>query len=332
MGAIAPVDGVKPGGTFELPAGFTNTGAEALDKVWLSYGLSRGLGHAQTSELPSNCSSLEILPMDEAPNGTEVSCEFDQTVEPGVVYAPERQQTFDVLDIALYDMAHVGVMTYAPFQGDNVSRPVPGTGPAIKLVERPDATPAAPGSSQHGDWDVADVPVTAVNTADFRVTGARVKGAVGDTVSVTVKYANAGPAWVRRRDNAQAVRVLIRMPAGTTVAKRDNYCTSAGSGGYSCSTGVPWVTEDQEQNFTFKLKIDKSVPGAEGSVQLIGGSRPFDPNEKNDAADIRLDVTGAGGGLVNTGSGTALPIAGAAAAVALGAGALLLWRRRANRR
>ncbi|MFJ9706138.1 hypothetical protein [Streptomyces sp. NPDC101234] len=347
LGKLAPVDGAEPGSSFQVPGQFTNTGAEALGKVWLSYTLTRGLS---LTELPSNCSSLKIPTMDEIPNMTEAVCEFDQTVKPGVVYAPEKQLTFDVLDYALYDDVTVGIDTAGfPYPGDNFSHPEPGSGPAIKLVEQPGATPAAPGSAKHPTGDVAYVPVTAANTADFQVTGARLEGVVGDTVPLKVKITNAGPAWVYRRDRATAAQVLIKMPAGTTVAKSDNYCTKAGSGTYTCSSGYAWVPETYKQTFTFELKIDKAVSGAEGSIELTGRSRPFDTDAKNDKADIRLDVTGgkgsSGGGasstpstasgddLANTGSGTALPLAGAAAAaVALGAGALLAARRRVNRR
>ncbi|WP_316769847.1 hypothetical protein [Streptomyces sasae] len=352
LGRLAPVDGAEPGSSFQVPAQFTNTGAEALGKVWLSYTLTRGLS---LTELPSNCSSLEIPTMDEIPNKTEAVCEFDQTVKPGVVYAPEKQLTFDVLDYALYDDVTVGIDTSGfPYPGDNFSHPEPGSGPAIRLVEQPDATPAAPGSAKRPSVDVADVPVTAANTADFQVTGARLEGAVGDTVPLKVKITNAGPAWVYRRDRATAARVLIKMPAGTTVAKSDNYCIKAGSGTYTCSNGYAWVPETYKQTFTFELKIDKAVSGAEGSIELTGRSRPFDTHAANDKAGIRLDVTGGDGasgggasptastaasgtsggdGLANTGSGTALPLAGAAAAaVALGAGALLAARRRANGR
>ncbi|MFE2063709.1 hypothetical protein ACFXDH_15085 [Streptomyces sp. NPDC059467] len=354
LGKLAPVDGVEPGSTFQVPVGFTNTGTEALGKVWLSYTLTHGLSRTELAELPANCKYLTIPVVDEAPDTTKAICEFDQTVRPGVVYAPERQLTFRVLDSALYDRISVGVVTDGfPYPGDNFSHPVPGTAPAVKLVEQPDATPAPSGSARHSGWDAADAPVTAVNTADFKVTGARLKGGVGDTVPLTVKFANAGPAWVQRRDQAQAVQIVIRMPAGTTVAKNDS-CRKTGSGRYACSTGLTWVKEGDEESYTFRLKIDKAVPGARGSVELAGPSRPFDTDTKNDKAGIRLDVNGgagsSGGGvsptpsasasgasggddLANTGSGTALPLAGAAAAaVALGAGALLAARRRANGR
>ncbi|MEU1270127.1 hypothetical protein [Streptomyces sp. NPDC005799] len=353
LGAIAPVDGAKPGGTLQLPTSFTNTGPEALDKVWLSYTLSRGLSHTGLAGLPSNCQYIEISAEDEEPEKTDAVCEFDQTVKPGAVYAPERQLTIDVRDSALYDRAEVAVVTSGfPYPGDNFSHPVPGTAPAIKLVEQPDATPAPPGSSKRADGDSIWVPVTSENTADFQVAGARIEGRVGDTVPVTVKYTNAGPGWVWRPSHGQAVHVLVRMPAGTTVTKSDPYCTRKSPGSYGCSTEVFWVKEGYERSYTFQVRIDKSVPGARGSVELTGPSRPFDPNAKNDRADVLTDVTGgaspnggpratpsrgpstvSGGGLADTGSGPTLPVAGAAAAaVALGAGALLAARRRASRR
>ncbi|MET9910225.1 hypothetical protein ABZZ74_26050 [Streptomyces sp. NPDC006476] len=354
LGAIAPVDGARPGSTLQLPTSFTNTGPKALDKVWLSYTLTRGLSHTGLAGLPSNCWYLEIPEEDEEPNKTDAVCEFDQTVKPGVVFAPEKQLSIDVRDSALYDRAEVAVVSSGfPYPGDNFSHPVPGTAPAIKLVEQPDATPAPPGSAKHADGDFVWVPVTSENTADFQVTGARVEGRVGDTVPVTVKYTNAGPGWVWRPGHGQAVHVLVRMPAGTTVTKSDPYCSRKGPGSYGCSTEVFWVKEGYERNYTFQVRIDKAVPGARGSVELTGGSRPFDPNAKNDKADIPTDVTGggaspnggasatpstgpspaSGGGLANTGSGPALPLAGAAAAaVVLGAGALLAARRRASRR
>ncbi len=383
LGDIAPVDGAEPGSSFDVPASFTNTGTEALGKVWLSYRVSHGLSH---TELPSNCLRWKVGGFDEMPVGDEAVCEFDQTVEPGVVYAPEKALTVDVLDSALYDRVRVVVSAYDGAPGDDAtSGPVRGTGPAIKLVERHDATPAAPGSAEHEDWDADDVPVTAVNTADFQVTGAQLKGRVGDTVDLKVTFTNAGPAWVYRETaGTPATKVLIKMPAGTTVTKGHGYCKPV-SGSYECGTSQAWVDEGGGETYTFKLRIDKAVPGAKGSVTLGGKPRPFDDDKSNDTAAITLDVAGSGstggsgsatstggsgsastggtgstggsgssagastggesttgssatgatdasvadGDLASTGSGSTLPLAGAAAAaVAAGAGAVLLVRRR----
>ncbi|MFG2959595.1 hypothetical protein ACGF5O_38465 [Streptomyces sp. NPDC048291] len=338
LGRMASVDGVEPGGTVQVPAGFTNTGTEALRKVWLTYTLSHGLAHPDRAELPSNCTYTTITVVDGQSDRTEVICEFDQTVRPGVVYAPGRQLTFPVRGSALYEVVGVKAeIAGYPYAGDNFTPEVHGTAPAVELAERPDATPAPAGSAENSRWDAADVPVTAVNTADFRVTGARLQGGVGDTVPLTVSFTDAGPGWVQRRDRAAAARIVVRMPSGTTVAKADPYCRRTGPGEYVCGVDFPWVEEGYERSYAFRLRIDKAVSGARGSVGLTSASRPFDTDTGNDEAGIRLDVTGAagssGGDTADTGGGTALPLVGAVvAALALGAGAVLVVRRRANGR
>ncbi|GGN59098.1 hypothetical protein GCM10011579_023160 [Streptomyces albiflavescens] len=291
LGEIAPIDGLKPGSSVDVPVTFTNKGTKAVDKIWLSYSVTRGLSQA---ELPSNCLRYEVSSFDEAPSHSDAVCAFDQTVEPGVVYAPEKSLTLNVLDRALYDRLRVAVATTDTAPGDGASQPVRGTGPAVKLVARPDATPTGTGSDAHPDWDAADVAVTTANTADFQVSGARVKGRVGDTVALAVKFTNAGPGWVLRDAGTPATRVLVKMPAGTTVTKAHGFCDSVGSGSYDCGTSQSWVDEQGGETYTFTLKIDKVVPGAKGSVALAGESRPFDKNKANDTADILLDVTGGG--------------------------------------
>ncbi|MFE0252308.1 hypothetical protein [Streptomyces sp. NPDC059010] len=387
LGEMAPFEGVKPGSTFEVPATFTNTGTEALDKVWLSYTVSHGLNH---TDLPSNCTAWKIWGFDEIPVSTQAVCKFDQTVKPGVVYAAESDMRVDALDSALYDTVRVAVTANDNAPGDEASSgPVQGTGPALKLVERPDATPAAPGSAEHEDWDAQTVKVTAANTADFLVTGDRLKGRVGDTVDLKLKFTNAGPGWVYNGTvGIPLTHVLIKMPAGTSVTKGNGYCDKQSSGTYECGISQAWVNEGEGETYTFKLKIDKAVQGAKGSVALEAKSRPFDDNKANDKADITLDVTGGGstggsgstgstggsgstggagttggsgstgdssgggsatggtsttgdsttgstgsttvsGDLASTGSGSTLPVAGAAAAaVGIGTGAVLLVRRR----
>ncbi|MGV9705403.1 hypothetical protein [Streptomyces sp. NPDC003483] len=338
LGKIAPIEGVKPGSTFDAPVTFTNTGTAAANKVWLSYAVTRGLSH---TELPSNCIRYEIPSFDEAPSKSEAVCKFDQTVKPATVYATEKALTLKALDHALYDRLRVTVETSEPSLGDNASEPVRGTGPAVKLVEQPGATPAGPRDNQHPDWDAADIKVTADNTADFAVASARANGAVGDTVALAVKFTDAGPGWVLRDGNVSVTKVRIKMPAGTTVTKAHGYCDKVATGTYECGTSQSWVDEGKGETYTFSLRIDKAVPGAKGSVALAGESRPFDKNTTNDTAPITLDLTGGGGStsgsatptadgdLASTGSGATLAIVGAAAAaIAAGTGAVLVARRR----
>jgi hypothetical protein len=300
LGPHPAVVGVKPGSSFEVPGTFANKGTKALDKVFLSYSVTRGLAH---QELPSNCVRYEIVAFDEAPSYSDAVCEFDQTVKAGGVYAPEKALSLNVLDHALYDSLRVSVTGYDSAPSDGVKETVRGTGPAVRLTELPSATPVGDGDPAHPDWDAATVPVTAANTADFQVTGARLTGRVGDTATLEAKFTNAGPGWVKGNPGTPVTRVLIKMPAGTTVTKESGSCKKAGSGSYICGTGNYWVEEGRGEIYKFTLRIDKAVPGARGSVALEAKERPFDKNRENDTAAILIDVDGAGssGGSGSTG-------------------------------
>ncbi|MEU6256207.1 hypothetical protein [Streptomyces sp. NPDC047043] len=382
LGAIAPISGVQPGSTFEAPVTFGNKGTQTLEKIWLRYTVTKGLDYA---DVPSNCVRWDIHSYDELPTRSQITCEFDQAVEPGVVYAPEKL-TLKALDRALYDDLDVAVGDYDFGPDENARGPVRGTAPAAKLVERPGAVLTGSGSgSPH--YAETRVRVNAANTADFQVSGARLKGRIGDTIDLQVKFTNAGPAWVLVEPGPPVpTRVLIKIPSGTTAVKAP-HCEKPAAGAYDCYIAQGWVDEDQVNTYSFKLKIDKAVAGAKGSVALTADSRPYDVNKANDKADILLDVEGSGstggsgsaggsgstggsgsaggsgstggggttgesgttgsssatgssgsasttgGDLAATGSGPALPLAGAAAAaVAAGAGTVLLVRRRAARR
>ncbi|MFE1290486.1 hypothetical protein [Streptomyces sp. NPDC058751] len=389
--ALAPltsVDGVKPGGSFQVPGTFANKGATDLDKVYLSYSVTRGLAH---QELPSNCTRYETTAYDENPSHSVAVCEFDQTLKAGAVYAPEKNLSLNVLGHALYDTLRVTVATYNSEPSDGTRETVRGTGPAVKLTELPSTTPVRDGDVNHPDWDSVSLTVTADNTADFQVADTLLKGRVGDTVSLDAKFTNAGPGWVLSALGDPVAQVLIKMPAGTTVTKASGACSKVATGSYSCGLANSWIEEKGSVTYQFKLRIGKAVPGAEGSVALGAEDRPYDKNKKNDSAAIRLDVDGAdgstggsgstggggstsgggstggsgstsgtggsggtstggsgstggsaatgssgssttGGDLANTGSGSALPLAGAAAAALVaGAGAVLVVRRRAAR-
>jgi hypothetical protein len=144
--------------------------------------------------------------------------------------------------------------------------------------------------------------VNAANTADFQVSGAQLKGRVGDTVDLRVTFTNAGPAWVLVEPGPPVpTRVLVKIPSGTTAVKAP-HCEKPAAGTYDCYVAQGWVEEGQVNTYSFKLKIDKAVAGAKGSVALSSESRPYDVNKANDKADILLDVEGSGS---TAGSGSA---------------------------
>ncbi|MFF4539917.1 hypothetical protein [Streptomyces aureus] len=300
--ALAPpasVDGVKPGGSFQVAGTFANKGTTDLDKVYLSYTVSRGLA---PRDLPSNCTRYEIGSFDENPSHSTAVCEFDQTVKAGSVYAPEKALKVDVLDHALYETLRMTVATQDSGNEDGTEETVRGTGPAIKLTELPSTTPVGDDDVNHPDWDSVSLPVTAANTADFQVPVTRLKGRVGDTVSLNAKFTNAGPGWVLSATGDPVAKVLIKTPAGTTVTEPSGACSKVAAGSYSCGLANYWIEEKGSVTYYFKLRIDKVVPGAEGSVRLGAEERPYDKNKKNDSAPILLDVDGAGGSTGGSGS------------------------------
>ncbi|MFG2430890.1 hypothetical protein [Streptomyces sp. NPDC048590] len=297
LGDIAPVDGVKPGSTFDRPVVVANNGTASADKVWVQYSVTRGLDYA---EVPSNCRTHQVPSYDEMTAKSNVVCAFDQELEPGKAYTPATPLAFKALDNALNDVLRVSVWDIDPPLDDAATPPVAGTAAAVKLVES-----QAGGKASE---EAVDVPVTAVNTADWQVRGADLEGAVGDVVTLKVKFTNAGPAWVLTDEGDPVRKVLITPPAGTSVVKSDGFC-DAEDGTYVCGTNQRWVNEGEGGLYTFQLKIDKQVEGAKGSVELGSADRPFDPEKGNDRDDITLDVKSAGStggtGDGSTGSGTA---------------------------
>ncbi|WP_428935925.1 hypothetical protein [Streptomyces sp. ACT015] len=259
LGDLGPFEGVRPGSTFEVPATFTNAGSEALDTVYLSYEVTRGLSR---TEVPSNCLRYEIPSYDEAPELERVVCEFDQRIEPGTVYAPARTWTLKAGENALWDRLRVVVATEPSDPGDSGAEPVRGTDPAVALVEKPDATPATSGG--RGDYDVAELEVKAENTADFQVTGGRLTGAVGDVVDLKATFTNAGPGWVLRPLGRSVTEVLVDLPEGTTVTKGNGYCDKVSARRYSCGTAQSWVDEKGGETYAFKVRIEQEGGGRRG--------------------------------------------------------------------
>ena len=284
LGEITPSVGLDPHDVFGVQVPFTNTGSAALDKVWIAYNLSHGLGPA--AELPVNCERYDIRGDDGGPTTSVVQCEFDQTIEPGVLYAPMETLGLRALDSALYDRVGVQVANRAPGPGDDTTPPVRGTAPAEPLVEVP-GTPAPPGSAENEDWDSATVEVTARNTADFRAVGARLKGRVGDTVTFKVGLTNAGPAWVWGNPRHRLAHFRVTLPQGTTVTHA--FCVKLKARTYDCPTGTNWLYENDGDTYDFTLRIDRAVPGARGSVTITGQARPFDHVKSDDTAPILLD-------------------------------------------
>ena len=114
---------------------------------------------------------------------------------------------------------------------------------------------------------------------------------VGDTVTITVTAANAGP------DNATGVQVNVPLPASMTWVSDDS------AAAYDPALGVWTIPGTLNSGASTAIHIQATVdsPGASPINATIGGASPLDPNAANDTAsisvlaaaqaDLQLDVT-----------------------------------------
>ena len=300
IGPLAPVTGAQPGSGVDVPFSVLNKGTEEVAKTWVTYSVTSGLG---TADSYGNCLYSTQSSADEEPEKTLAVCAVEQPLKPGVVYVPEQPVGLEALDNALYDTVRMTVEATDPGTGDGGGTdPVPGTGAPLKLVEKGPATDADRASHSEGS---SSADVTAVNTADFALTGARLEGEVGDEVTASVKFLNKGPAWVYRELGQGAATVDVRIPPGTSVVKAHDYCSPVTRTHYTCGTSQSWVDEKGGETYPFVLRIDKAVEGATGKVSFTGADRPFDENAANDTAEILIDAgTGTTTGGTSTGGST----------------------------
>ncbi|MFD5892435.1 hypothetical protein [Streptomyces sp. NPDC060366] len=291
LGDIKPITGVKPGSPVDLPVTVVNNGATTVEKLWIKYTATRGLAFP---EVPSNCQKQYVGAYDEMPERWIAICAFDEAVKPGVAYTPQKPFAVKAEKHAFDDEIRVTVTDYEPSPDEN-SDPFPGTAPEIELIESP--------TGGTGSTDRITVPVTSVNTADYEVTGAALRGKPGDTVTMKATFTNTGPGWVWSKPGTPWTSVLVTLPAGTSVVKPDFYC-KAKAKVYDCGLTTRPQEHLETATFTFKLKIDKKVAGAKGSVALSNRKLPFDPDKANDTAPITLEVTGGEPGATGGTSGS----------------------------
>ncbi|MFD7386220.1 LAETG motif-containing sortase-dependent surface protein [Streptomyces anulatus] len=300
VGTIAPIKGVQAGSAFSTPLTFLNKGTDEVPVSYVTYAVSPGL---KADETYRNCSYYTIPSHDEMPDSHVAACKIDQPLKPGVVYATAKPLSLKALDSALNDDLRVtiGVTEPDPDGGDTGAEdPVQGTGDPLTLVEK---NPATEADRKNHPESAASADVTAANTADFALTGAELKGEVGDKVTATVKFANKGPARVQGALDESVTTVDIRIPEGTSVVKPHDFCEVITKTHYRCGTSQSWVDVDGGESYPFVLRIDKAVGRTVGAISFSGQERPFDRNAANDTAQIVID-TGKGSDTSGSTSGT----------------------------
>lgn len=268
------VDGVAPGGVVPVPVSAVNNGDQPANGVRVTYFATRGMALAgfapQCASTPTGGGEGEVA------LGTQVVCDYDEVVPPGGSFTVPSPVTATVAPYGLYERIDVDVRSRG---GVEDLRP---------------------------DDNNADLPVTAANTADFAVDGARLTGAAGQTVRARLAFRNLGPAWVGHLSSGDPVAVVdVTVPQGATATAVPSECrpvmadggwwesgTRTGAPRYNCRLPM-WVTEQQTIALPFDLRIDTVVPGAEGTVTVKPSydlpSLPFDPNGANNEARLTLN-------------------------------------------
>ncbi|MCX4763680.1 hypothetical protein OG562_22485 [Streptomyces sp. NBC_01275] len=265
LGVSAPQDttGVATGTRLTVPFSVTNTGNETAHgfsvKMWATYGLDVVTRYPQCTYTGPDDSG-EYTPM------TYVTCSFDTDVAPGATVELPAPLRLAVTRHALYERFDYEIQ--------------PG-GDATDLD-----------TSDNGrSWHI-----TADNTADFAVHGAKVSGAAGDTVTAAFRFVNHGPAWVGNVASGDPVAVMdFYLPEGTTATSVPETCHTAWTSGddpaighYACTLPM-WAKPHLKVSYPFQLRIDRVVPDATGHVVVhphSDTSATFDPNTENNTAKV----------------------------------------------
>ncbi|MGW4868473.1 hypothetical protein [Streptomyces chartreusis] len=279
---------LRPGTSTQVSATVGNDGNRAVQRTLLWINASYGL---RFTERNSNCEYRRHE------TGESALCVLDEAVAPGERYA--LTTGLRVGRNALYERFDHSVLPYsdqalAEARGEWTW--TPGKGPELDL--RP--VVAAQAVAGEDDLDLSDnyraVVLDAKNTADLKLTGSRVRGAVGDTVTASVTVHNKGPAWVASLGAGAAVATVpVRAPEGTTIVGVPDECWAQSEEGepvttYFCRTPI-YLRDGASHTMEVRLRIDEVVRGARTTVETLNDDPElpisgFDPNLRNNRAQI----------------------------------------------
>jgi hypothetical protein len=159
---------------------------------------------------------------------------------------------------------------------------------------------------------------TATNPADLIVFDASASGSVGETVTVSIKVKNAGPA------SSPVTTLKLKAPSGTELVDLPTGCEFETAGKTAKCTGL--LSAGEESTGSVGIKIVSATPGSDGRSEISG--TVDDPDETNNVAKITVTVGGGGGGLPVTGAKATVIGGTGLAVIAAGAALYILSRRR----
>ncbi|MEU9594619.1 hypothetical protein AB0D84_33530 [Streptomyces sp. NPDC048193] len=278
--------GFEAGDTYTAPLGFRNVGAMPAHGVVLRLAGTRGISFPESYD---NCTYAEENKDNLIRYRHVALCTFEGDFTPGTAYALSEPIAAKTADFALGDIFSYGFDAIGTEGADALRADAghrQGTGRTLALEPV--------GGGQSGDYTkYAEIDLATKNTYDLDLTGARVAGEQGQTVTVDVGLSNHGPAWVGSlRAGGEPIGFTVQIPEGATVVESPCRPKSGGTTSeYLCFAGTPFL-ENDARTFPFKLRIDKVVPGAKGKIYLPDFENPWEGDPSNDTGWIVLNGTG----------------------------------------
>ncbi|MFI8306229.1 hypothetical protein ACIF80_22845 [Streptomyces sp. NPDC085927] len=284
MKQLTEPEGFQAGDTFQAPLGFRNVGGLGGDGVVLRISGSRGLSFPSTF---SNC-RYEPRDSDDVLGRSTVVCVFDSEFVGEAAYGLSTPFPIETAGFALYDVMSYSFSAVPAEQtrellaeGDYQAG---DDGPVLELVRVPDADPA-----DYTRYAEMDFPTA--NTFDLDLTGERLRGRKGSTVSVDIGFANHGPAWLAAlRSGGESISFWVDLPPGTTATAVPEDCRpgwEGAEGDYLCFIDTP-ILEDASRTFTFGLRVDEVIKNAIGRA-FFAYTMPNEGNPANDSGAIVLN-------------------------------------------
>ncbi|MFJ8146996.1 hypothetical protein ACIQ6R_18240 [Streptomyces sp. NPDC096048] len=276
----------EAGDTYRAPLGFRNVGSMPADGVVLRFGGSRGLSFPDSYD---NCSYAEENKDDLIRYQKVALCTFEGEFLPGAAYELSEPVRVRTADFALGDIFHYGFDAVGAEEAGALRDGADyrqGSGETLTLK------PVKGG--QNGDYTkYAEIDLPTRNSYDLDLTGARVDGEQGETVTVDIALSNHGPAWIGAlRSGGEPLGFSVRIPEGASVV--DSPCrpmNGEATSEYLCFADTPFL-EDDRRTFAFQLRIDEVVEGAKGKIALPEWDNPWEGDPSNDAGWIVLNGTG----------------------------------------
>lgn len=280
-------DGFQAGDTYDAPLAFRNVGGMAAKHVVLRAWGSRGLTFAQQF---SNCDYGVAHPDDLIKMRHVAVCEFDGLFEVGQAFRLSKPMQVKSADFALRDnFGYYFTRQSKDSYLEELEDVHHGDGPALTLKK-------AGSGGTYSKYSELDLPTH--NTYDLDLTGDRVDGAKGETVTAKVTFTNHGPAWIGAlRSGGEPFSFKVDVPDGATVTGVPDACSPMGEDEdgrvtqYLCFADTP-ILEKDSRTYAFGLHIDEVVKGAKARAYLPEWDDPSEGNPGNDDGWIVLNGTG----------------------------------------